>query len=109
MKLSQKQLRRIINEVASKRISEARPGPSHNEYDELGGSLAGAVVDKLTRNVQATVDAIAAHVSPDVVLPARLEDVDAVAEELADMAMPMIKDAVEQLAAHLLRSLMSPE
>jgi len=86
-----------------------RTGANEPDYEELGGALAGAVVNKLTKNVQDTIDRIVEHVSPDVELPARLEDLEAAAYDIVEGAMPMIRDALERLAEALLRSLMNPE
>lgn len=114
MRLTRKQLRALIAEEA-KRVSEAtgdrgldKDGKAAS-YVELANALASRLSDLMTDDVEGTVEDIVLHLGEDAFRPVRYEDVEDVAADVAEKAMPRIRDTVEAVAAAVLRDLMGAE
>ena len=119
MKLTKDQLRRIVRESVQRKLRALDEAESLEEgrlnnpvVDLVGGALAQQL-NELFEREGGTVESnayemVAGTPDPDVVAPARYEDLRDFADACAEVALAEVKDQVHEMAFGILQSLMEP-
>jgi hypothetical protein len=112
MKITSKQLRKIVNEEVTRLHEEDMSDDAVVTYN--GSWLAKSVADSLFENRPSiAVSALSAYeqeMGEDIAVPARIEDVEAYAVKVADVVLADqgVREEVEFIARRMLRNAMKP-